>query len=164
MLPSPGDFPLTGEGLRGFLEHSYLPAVVHDNSGASILKAIRAVGGKIRTDDFYVIRRRVLGITVHQEALTANPDDISIPVSYYNDTHEWQLNTKFLYKFDVRGIDPVTGEPVETGFHLGSDRELTKEEAYNQLSSKLMGLSEYYGVSDYEMEMVAALATPGAFY
>jgi hypothetical protein len=66
------------------------------------------------------------------------------------------LSTSFMYRFKLEGIDPDTGLGVTKFFAVGSDRQLTENEAAAQLGDMIEGEEAVYGVEEYSMSLDAA--------
>lgn len=153
----------SGEALRGLLRSPSFEGFFNRFSGADMLRQLRGLGIEIRTQDFYDIRRDVLGLTKYQEQIERLNPERPVPRAWIAQEHGWELSQDFHYRFRVTGSDPNTGEEIESFFAISSDTELTKEQAQNTMTSMLLGEEEFYGISPDEVEMYSALARPGIF-
>lgn len=156
-------FTLRGEGLRNWLRTAGQGFFTDFESGAAGLDAFREAGYSIRTQDFYAIRRQVLGLQVYQEQLSTLNYDSLIPAAWTSDTHGLTLSSDFLYRVRLTGFVPGTDVPVERFVSVASNNQLSAGDVLEQAQSMIQGEESFYGVESYLADIVQALARPGTF-
>jgi len=159
MLPET-DFPIKGDGLRNWLRTAGQSIYTAFDTGAESLEYLRSIGGAIRTQDFYDIRRQVLELGKYTENLTSYTDNQLTPMAWHNSTHGLELSSNFLYRLKVFGTDPNTGESVEKFFAISSDQQLTPGEAKDILGGMIAGEETFYEVTVDSIELFEALVSP----
>jgi len=158
---SPIDFPLEGDKLRSFLLHDGWKLLTAFDSGAATLDFLRDNGMKIRTQDFYEIRRAVLNMQSQSDVLPSVPGNELVPLAEHVTIHGWDLSQNFLYRFRVDGVDPKTELAVTKYFAISSNKQLSPNEAADILGGMIVGEEEFYEVRAEHIELVGALARPG---
>lgn len=135
-------FPLSGQGLNDWLNTAgqFLFSEIPD--GAQLYDFLRNNGVSIPVADFYNIRAQVLLrndlINENETSLTTLADqfpDSLVPLGYTVSEHGYDLSSNFLYRFRVEGVNPDTGETQFTYMAVGSDRQLTFQEARDRAGS-----------------------------
>jgi len=148
---------------RQFIRHSIPLNVWKNFSSREILRQLKPFGLGIRRQDFLKIRREVLGLEKHEEAIARIIPERRIPKSLYVDDHGWELNSDFLYRFRVEGINPITGEASDVFLSLGSNKELSIEQAEADLLELLQADSDSGDIVATSVVLRHALVRPGAF-
>ena len=133
------------------------------DTGAESLEYLRSIGGGIRTEDFYGIRREVLSLGKYTESLVSYTDNQLVPMAWHNSTHGLQLSSNFLYRMKVTGTDPNTGDAVEKFFAISSDSQLTPGEAKDILGGMIVGEESFYEVSVDTIDLHEALVAGGYY-
>ena len=154
------DCPLSGEGLRGWLRGTFFPKLGEDNSGASLLSALREQGAKIKTADFYSIRRQTLGLKVHEESIRKAATEQLVPHAYINQKHGLDLNADFHYRMVGTGINPQTGEETKVYYSWGSNTELTPTQAKSVILDAISADPNDYKVIVSKLDLFQVLAKP----
>ena len=154
--------PVSGKALRGWLRTNFPRWMWETYSGAEILRALRAAGKGIRTQDFYAIRRQVLATPVHEEDLQSLPDDVLIPRRWFREDHGLSLSTAAHYRFRVWVEDTETGERFAVVRHLATDLHLTPGEAREMMSQYYPRGLPYEGFRVVDVELFDVWAQPGA--
>jgi len=140
----PTESGYTAQGLRNVIRTSIKTERWEKESGASILRTLKAANWGIREKDFYAIRREILGLKRYEGQVQRLRPDTRVPVSWIDEAPNWELKGNFLYQARVTGIDPQTGERVTRFFATSSDQELFKETAENAIANSLIGEEEHY--------------------
>jgi len=117
----------------------------------------------IRTEDFYRIYHAVWERYDQREAYGYMGGNTLIPLHDTITDHGWELSSNYLYQFRVSGIDPETGLPVERYMAVGSERQLTPNEAAAALSGLLVGQEAFYGLAEPSFSLSGAYARPGGW-
>ncbi len=160
-------FPLSGLGLRNWLVTAGRFLFHEFSSGDDLLTFLRDNDVAIRTQDFYSIRQSVLATdadVVNKEvSLTVlgdqDPDSL-VPLGYTVFEHQMDLSQNFLYRFSIESINKDTGE-VQTDFMaVGSDIQLTFNEARDQLGSLFTGEYVQDGFTVTDIALNAAFGRP----
>ncbi len=159
-FPPTPDFPVKGEKLQNWLRTSFLPATVKDASGRQLLTDLRDMGAKIRTQTFFDIRREVLGIEKHQEAVTKVSTNAMVPEAFMITDHGLALSKNIQYRFEVTGISPLTGDELSWNYSLSASDPLIAGNAEDVIRSLIAGNEEFYGITLDEVTLVAVLADP----
>jgi hypothetical protein len=154
---------LSGQELYNWLRTAGQQVFTEFDTGAAGLDFLRSNDFQIRTQTFYDIRRQVLDINKYQEALVPYEGDNLIPVAWHDTSHGLGLTEKLLYRIEVTGVDPNTGEDITKTFAIGSNQRLSKNEVTDILGSMIEGEAQFYSIVPEEYNVVAALARPGAF-
>ena len=115
--------PLAGTAPEGYLRAQVGETQYLAQSGTSLLKELRGLGLEVRTQDFFDIRRDVLGITKYSEQIMNLRPETRVPASWINDTHGWDIKADFVYRIQVTGLDPNTGAEIARFFSLRSNPE-----------------------------------------
>jgi len=148
---------------RQFIRHSIPLDVWKRFSSREILRQLAPFGLSIRRQDFLEIRRQVLGLEKHEEAIARIKPERRIPKGLYVDDHGWELNSDFLYRFRVTGTNPITGEDTQVFLSLGTDKEISIEQAEADLLELLQADVNSGDIVATSVELRHALARPGAF-
>ncbi len=115
-------------------------------SGRTIMKAIRASGVKIRDSTFWGIRRNVLGLQKHEEAIRKLTPGNIVPKSMMVVNPNVSLSMQAQYRFTALKTDNRTGETTEisravaTNFHFTPDQAI---EAAHDVHSEPEGDSDW---------------------
>lgn len=163
VLPFGQEWPVGPDETRNWLRTTLPERIWTGLSGSELLRQLRDIGVSIRTQDFFQVRREVLGLQLHQEAIGQLGADRLVPAALFNESHGLELSQDFQYRFRIAVRDPVTGEITEFMRALSSSEQLTKAEAEAEMADMQAESAETYG---YEVESVSlfnALAQPGAF-
>ena len=156
-------FPIRGEEFRNWLRTAGQEIFSLYPTGAEALDWLRGEGAAIRDADFYQIRREVLGASRYQEQIETYAADQLIPAAWHVQDHGLELSNQFLYRIQVFGTDPATGEQITKYFAVSSGRQLTPNEAADLLGELIVGEEEFYEIAVERMELYQALARPGTF-
>ena len=111
-----------------------------------MLQQLRGLGMKIRRQDFQGVRREVLGFERFEQQVRATPKSNRVPRAFINPNPNWKMSEKFLYRFEILGSDPVSGEGLLQFFAISSPTELTVEAAEAMMLSLIVGQAEFYGI------------------
>ncbi len=155
-LPLEG-FPLRGEGLANWLRTAGSKVFSEFGSFAQGLDFLREQGVSIRTQTFGEIGREVLGLVKYQRPLEALRDDSLVPIGYTNYSHHLKLADNFLYRVDITGTDPVTGEAKSRFVSVYSNTQLTKGSVLSQAAALVSGLENTYGIMPEKFQLLQAL-------
>jgi len=147
------ELSLSAQGLRNIVTTSISHATWETESGASILRTLKEAGLGIREQDFYKIRRDILGLKRFEEQVQRLRPDTRVPVAWIDEVPGWELKGNFLYQARVTGIDPTTGETITRFFATSSDQELFKETAESAILNSLLGEEEFYNISPESVEL-----------
>lgn len=150
-------FPLEGESLRNWLGSAGQRIFTEFISGREALDWLRSQGGAIRTQDFYAIRREVLGRSVYDHLIDTLRENTLVPLGWTVYDHGWELSQNYLYMVDVTGTDPWTGDKVTKHFSVASDYQLTPGEIYANLGGMIEGEEAFYELVPEEYELTRAL-------
>lgn len=153
----------TAEGRRNYIANSVSLDDWRTRSGASIYKDLQTGGLGIREQDFYAIRRDVLDLYRYQEAIEGLKPQTRVPRAWMSDKHRMQLSNDYQYRFRVEGLDPETGDEIESFYSVSSEQELTKQNAEDAIMSMLIGEEEYYEIVVKNATLYQALHMPGIF-
>jgi len=149
--------------IMGMLRGPSLASLWSSFTGEQILSDLRDMGAGIRTQDFYDLRREVLGLNKWQDAIKALRNDTLIPRAYMVERKEIDFSSQAQYRFDVTYQDEDTGEIVETVRAISSDRQYTKTELYDQFTSLFgEGMNEY-GLTLMTFDLKAVWTRPDAY-
>lgn len=157
----PGSFPFSGQALQNWLRTSGQQIFTSFETGAEGLEFLRSQGASIRDSSFYEIRREVLGLQKYQEQLSHIGENNLLPAAYHVSDHGLELSNNFLYRVQVGGFDPVTGEQVDKFFAISSNRQLTPGEVIDNLGAMIEGESVFYEIEAEDYTVISALAKPG---
>lgn len=144
---------LSSEAAHNYVRTSIAMSEWETKSGASILRSLKEGGIGIREQDFYAIRREVLGLKRFEEQVKRLRPDTRVPVAWIDEAPGWHLKSNFLYQARVYGHDPKTGEEIERFFATSSKQELTREIAENAILSSLVGEEDFYAVIPDRVEL-----------
>jgi hypothetical protein len=133
-------------------------------SGSVLLDTFREQGIAIRTQDFFAIRREVLGLKRFEEQIRGLNPETRVPVAWISDAHGLDLGNKFQYRFEVRGTDPVTGDAITSFFALSSSSELSVNVAQEKMLSMLVGSEEFYNLVVKDATLYEVFAKPGTAF
>ncbi len=97
-------------------------------SGRNVLKAIRGAGVKIRDSTFWGIRRDVLGLQKHEEAIRRLTPGNLVPKSMMVVNPNVSLSKQAQYRFTATKVDMETGEETQIGRAIATDQHLTPEQ------------------------------------
>lgn len=126
-----------------------------------MLGELRGLGLKIRTQDFFDIRRDVLGLRKYEEQIKGLNPATRVPRAWINDSHGWDLKSDFLYRVEVTGLDPNTGEQVQGFYSLRSDKEFPVGDIEAGLISKLVGEEDFYDIIVQDARVYQAMSRAG---
>lgn len=115
-------------------------------SGNAMLQQLRGLGMKIRRQDFQGIRREVLGFERFEERVRATPRTRRVAKAFINKEPPWKMKQKYLYRFEVLGAHPDTGDGLTMFFSIYSDSELTVEAAEGKMFASLIAAPEFYRI------------------
>jgi len=149
----PTEASFTAQGLRNIITTSISHTTWETESGASILRTLKASGIGIREKDFYAIRRDILGLRRYEEQVKRLRPDTRVPVSWIDEAPGWDLKGNFLYQARVTGRDPITGETITRFFATSTDQELFKETAESAVMDSLIGEEEFYNIVPEKIEL-----------
>lgn len=113
--------PLAGVDAQGYLYGNFPQQQFQERSGNAILDDLRSMGLQIRDQDFFDIRRDVMGLRKYEEQIKNLNPETRVPEAWVNEEHGWELKSNFLYRIEVEGLDPNTGEAVTGFYSLRSD-------------------------------------------
>jgi hypothetical protein len=156
----PAIFLLFGDELRNWLRTSG-EGIFKNRTGEEALAFIREFGIRIRTQDFYAIRREVLDLTKYQEQLGAINENVLIPLHYTDTTHGLNISENFLYRFNVTGTTTSTGEAFERRYAVASMYQLSKADAADLLTDMLSNAERESAMTIDSMELDSSLGKPG---
>ncbi len=166
-LESTATFPLSGEGLRNWLRTSGQPLFREFDSGAELLNFLRDNGVAIRTQDFYSIRNQVLNTAaqvinndVSLAVLGEQYPQSNIPMGLTIFDHGYDLSQNFLYRYRIETINPSTLDVQYEYMAVGSDRQLTFEEANDLISVMFTGEYVDPGYNVTDVSLSAAFGRP----
>jgi hypothetical protein len=157
----PDNFPVTGQPLRNWLNTAGQGLILSFDKASHALDFIRGAGIAIRTSDFYAIYNSVHQRFNQSATLYDLPGNTLIPIALTDTTHNYNLSTNFLYRFNVIGTDPHTGDPVNRFMAVGSNRQLTSNEAAEALDNLISGEEAHYNIESMSYVLDGALARPG---
>ena len=106
-------------------------------SANAVLDALSAQGYGIRRQDFLRIANVVRQSLGNEMKIRGQDRDQLIPAAHYTE-RDWLLTSKYTYRVDVFGTNPITGEESEISRLIGSDDRLSPSE----LEGVVRGLSE----------------------
>lgn len=161
-------FPLSGDALRNWLSTSGSFLFTEGQSGAEVLDFLRLNGVSINDADFYAIRSDVLLRQSEINGLSGTLQDLAdlVPDSYIplGDTifnSGYQLSTDFLYRYEITSYNPATDSVSKSYMAVGSDYQLTFNQARDLMGSLFTGeyIEAGYEVTDISID--AAFGNPG---
>ena len=150
-------FPLRGESLQNWLRTAGAKVFSEFGSFAQGLEYLRTQGAAIRTQTFYDIGREVQGLTKYQSQLEAARPDNLIPLGFTSFDHGLRLMDNFLYRVEIQGKDPTTGEEKSRFVSVYSNTQLTKGSVLGQAAALVSGLEDFYGIVPDEFELTQSL-------
>lgn len=132
-MTTPNDFEvpagtLQGDALRNWLRTDGAGIFTAFETGIEALDFAREAGLKIRTQDFYSIRREVLNVVESSQPLINYPENELIPWNWHVTDHGLDLSTDFQYRIHLFGSDPDSGFLKDQWMTVASDRQLTIDE------------------------------------
>jgi hypothetical protein len=149
----PTEASFTAIGLRNIITTSIAHSTWETESGAAILRTLKAAGLGIREKDFYAIRREILGLKRFEEQVKRLRPDTRVPVSWIDEAPGWELKGNFLYQARVTGRDPITGETTTRFFATSTDQELFKSTAESAVMDSLIGEEDFYNIIPEKVEL-----------
>jgi hypothetical protein len=88
-----------------------------------------------------------------------NPDSL-IPLGYTVFDHGYDLSYNFLYKFQITSVNAETGNATFDYMAVGSDRQLTFNEAQDLMSTLFTGEYTQKGYNVESIDLDAAFGRP----
>lgn len=159
----PEDFPLSGRALTNWLRTSGLGFFLLPGSGADVRRYMSSWGIDISSSTFYKIRNEILSRFEHTTDLRSYDPSSLIPAAWHSDTHGLDLGSKFLYRINVTGFDPITGGATSQWYAVASANQMTSNQASDRLGSLLTGEEEGYRMVAETFIVTEALARPGTW-
>lgn len=160
-------FPLSGEGLRNWLRTSGSSLFTEGESGAQTLDFLRLNGVQISNEAFYNIRSDVLlreseigGLSGTLQDLADVVPDSFIPLGDTIFDSGYQLSTDFLYRYQVTSYNPATDEVQTQYMAVGSDYQLTFNQARDLMGSMFTGEYVEAGFEITDISIDAAFGNP----
>ena len=153
--------PLAGVDAQGYLRAQIAESEYLEKSGNSLLAELRDLGLEIRTQTFFDTRRDVLGLRKFEEQIKGLNPDTRVPRAWINDEHGWDLKSDFLYRIEVEGLDPNTGEPTTGFFSLRSNQEFPVGNMEADLISRLVDQEVPYDIIIQGALVYQVMARPG---
>ncbi len=126
----------SSKATRGIIR-STLPGLIEEGfSGNKALQLYRSAGYKIRTSDFFELRRDVLGIeraahTIQFVGLQKLPDTRKFAIP------SWDLETKYMYTATYTEFDFDTGLLTKRGYSFKTNIEDTPDRIQDIMLNKL---------------------------
>lgn len=149
---------------RNYLRTTLAPIFKAFPTGSAALSWFRESGGTIRTQDFYDVRRQVLGLTKYEENIKNLAGDHIIPRTWINQEHGLELKGKEIYyRQQVKGIDPRTGEEKEMWITILDDKQRSKEWVQEEAGNYIAGDPEWYQIEVEEFGRMIPIAPEGYF-
>lgn len=139
-------FPIRGEELRNWLRTSGSSVFRAFETGGEVLRYLRDQGIQIRDSDFYAIRRQVLSSDAFIDRTSYDPGNELIPKRDIDFEHGMRLNSNFLYKVEITGVNPFTGDPTTRWVNVTSVFQLTPNEVSDQAGALVIGYEQFYGI------------------
>ncbi len=162
-LPFGAAWPVGPDQTRNWLRTTLPERVWRGLSGSEMLRQLRDTGVEIRTTDFFQVRREVLGLALHEEAIAALKPDTIVPAALFNERHGLELGQDFQYRLRIAVRDPETGQVTTITRALSSSEQLSKAEGEAEMLEMQAESAELYGYEIESVQLFNALARPGAF-
>jgi len=164
---SDGEFPISGDPLRRWLRTDFAATLSSGKSGKAILEELRGQGVRIRTSEFYAIRRQVLAERnleqIFREHIREYDPNGLIPAAWHSTEHGLNLRSQYLYRVRVTGYDNVTNEWVERISSISSNEQMSVSQIKDEMTSHLTLGIDSDPISIESMDMHSALARPGTW-
>jgi hypothetical protein len=154
-------FPETRGQVRDWLRWGSGRKLFSDYSGAKVLSQLQDLDLGINRTDFYNIRKQVVSEGQYADLINDLPIDYYVPKDKWNDNHGMELGTNLVYRFKVKGYSVYNGEDMEGSYSIGSNDELTIQEAEDQLLGMLGDDPEEYKIEVLEIEYDDTFVRPG---
>jgi hypothetical protein len=151
----------TVDKISGWLQHGLGRQLFDDASSSDIADLLHQEGLDFDASQVDEISRAIQDEIVYSELVKDIDKDYFVPQGRWDYNHKMKLSSNLVYRFKVEGMNYYTGEEDDTYFSLGSNRELTLQEAEDALLSLLAGQDEFYGISVETMELDIVMSSPG---
>lgn len=102
-------------------------------SGRSILKALRTAGVEIRDKTFWDIRRGVLGLEKYEEQIRGLKGDTLVPKGWMVVPEKRSLAKQAQYRFSMTAVDLLSDEETDIFRAVSTDKHLTPWQAEEQI-------------------------------
>jgi len=139
-------FPLSGEGLVNYLLTNVSPDFYLEGTVSDQLSFLRQNGVSIATKTYNDVRAAVLVAADRTETLRRPLSslqqiaaDAYIPLGYTQDSPWPQMSSRFMYRFAVDTYNPSTDETDTQYMMIGSDDQLTFNQAQDLMGSLFTG-------------------------
>lgn len=142
-----------------FVRRLIVGAYRRGDSAASILRAFRAIGGKIANNTFSRLTGEAREIVKHENDLRSLDPSQIVPASYFTTLKSLNVKSRFIYEFDVAYITKGGTDVFYETYAIGSQDWLSTDQAAVELYDK-------FSTSDYIIvghELIGTKAAQGVF-
>jgi len=146
--------PMSSEARRGWLRTNIPLETWRSVSGAQILRTLREHGMGVREQDFYRIRRDVLGLERYEEQIARLSPGSLVPKAWMLEQPDISLTSQAQYRFRVKVTNLETGEEEIITRAIADNRHLTRSEAEDIIGSLYVAPS---AASNYRVEEITLM-------
>ncbi|KKN10529.1 hypothetical protein LCGC14_1035740 [marine sediment metagenome] len=161
VAPFDSSKPLAGVEPLGYLYGNFPQQQFQERSGNAILDDLRGMGLKVRDQDFFDARRNMMGLALHEQQIRGLRPETRVPLSWINEDHGWDIKTDFLYRIEVTGLDPNTGEEITQLRSRGMMKEHPVGDVEADLISLMVDEIDPYDIIITGALVYQVLARPG---